>query len=435
MGKKQLNQKLLRELEEAQLTPHRAKGKGYSPYQPKSSPGAGARLGKLLLWGLLLVLLANLAGAYYRYLNRTPPTATIAQQNLGASRRDALAPTRPAPAVASAAPNLWDQENNRAVALLGSANGDLARLTEAALILERCLAAEPDNLTFKKNLAEALVRWSLAERDHPDADQKLALTRLIRAGALAPEREDIQPLIERWRRELSVEEGFAGYGSLYFQLRFDGEHSELLNSAHVLTALLDETYGDYREFFQHDPVAVSGTQIRVVIYSPEAFHRVTGLGHWAGGAFDGSVRVPIRNLTGDRPRWERTLRHELVHAFLDSLCGDGVPGWLNEGLAQWQEGDLADQLEAARQTLGQPPLQLAELRGNLGQIGEPQRIAQAYAQALLFTDFLIKRYGEWTLARLLSGIGTGQSDAAAFAEAAGLPLEEAHAFFLEGLAD
>jgi hypothetical protein len=347
-----------------------------------------------------------------------------------AARRQAADPqaASAAPAVAGQS---WNALNNRAVELLASAGQDSALLEAAAGLLEQCHGAEPEQPTFRANLAEALARWAQAERDRPEADHAAALARLERAAALAPEREDLPPLIERWRREQEAERDFARYGSLYFELSFDGEQRDLLARAVELTEILDRAYGELRERFQHDPNAARGTRLRVVIYTPDAFHAVTGLGHWAAGAFDGSVRVPIRDLDRDRPRWERTLRHELVHAFLDSLAGRGLPGWLNEGLAQWHEGELGQQLALARRALGKPPLELSELAGNLGQSGDPARIGQAYAQALLFTDFLIGRYGESGVAAMLAGIGAGQSSAEAFERALGLPLAEAHAYFLE----
>jgi hypothetical protein len=384
-----------------------------------------------------LVLVPALAFLATRLLEAPAPARQEPEPGLKtspvAARRQAAGP--PVPGAAPAAPGQsWNALNNSAVERLASAGDDVAELQAVAALLEQCHAAEPEQATFRANLAEALARWAQAERDRPGADHAAALARLERAAALAPERGDLPPLIERWRREQETERDFARYGSLYFELSFDGEQRDLLARAVELTEILDRAYGELRERFQHDPNQARGTRLRVVIYTPEAFHAVTGLGHWAAGAFDGSVRVPIRDLDRDRPRWERTLRHELVHAFLDSLAGRGLPGWLNEGLAQWHEGELGQQRALARRALGNPPLELSELAGNLGQSGDPARIGQAYAQALLFTDFLIGRYGESGVAALLAGIGAGQSAAQAFERALGLPLAEAHPYFLEQVA-
>ena len=388
-------------------------------------------------WGLLALLLvtvlALLAARPWRSGSAAPqPAAPDPAPQPPAARRAAAG--EPGPALPAARPGeSWNELNNRAVDLLAQDGAGLAEFEAAAALLERCHGAQPEQATFRANLAEALARWAMAERDRPGVDRAAALARLERAASLAPERGDLAELIERWRRELETERDFASYGSLYFELTFDGEQRDLLARAVELTEILDRAYGELRERFQHDPNQARGTRLRVVVYTPQAFHAVTGLGHWAAGAFDGSVRLPIGDLDRDRPRWERTLRHELVHAFLDSLAGRGLPGWLNEGLAQWHEGALGQQLALARRALAEPPLDLAELAGNLGQSGDPARIGQAYAQALLFTDFLLARYGENGVASLLAGIGAGSSAAAAFERALGLPLSEAHEFFLQQL--
>ena len=46
----------------------------------------------------------------------------------------------------------------------------------------------------------------------------------------------------------------------------------------------------------------------------EEFSKLTGLGHWAGGAYDGRIRVPVTDLAKEERPLVRVLRHELVHA-------------------------------------------------------------------------------------------------------------------------
>ena len=55
------------------------------------------------------------------------------------------------------------------------------------------------------------------------------------------------------------------------------------------------TYREYGVLFGHPPGGRGRSRsIAVVFYRPEGFDAVTGLGDWAGGVFDGTIRVPCR---------------------------------------------------------------------------------------------------------------------------------------------
>ncbi|MEZ6020705.1 MAG: hypothetical protein R3F17_11560 [Planctomycetota bacterium] len=94
------------------------------------------------------------------------------------------------------------------------------RFEQAVELFRRCTAAEPGEAVFVHNLAESLVRWSLADYDqHPAA----ALARLEEAIALMPDRQDLVDLAAHWRT--AVQEQTADYyedQSLHFVIRYDG---------------------------------------------------------------------------------------------------------------------------------------------------------------------------------------------------------------------
>lgn len=60
--------------------------------------------------------------------------------------------------------------------------------------------------------------------------------------------------------------------------------------------------------------------------------------HWAAATFDGQVHIPV-DAASDPVRRVPILRHELTHAFLAQAAGGRVPLWLNEGLAQYFQGE------------------------------------------------------------------------------------------------
>ena len=247
---------------------------------------------------------------------------------------------------------------------------------------------------------------------------------LERAFELAPDREGLEDRLGQWRREAEVEGGFWREGSASFELSYDGERAELLHESHRVLDTLEAAYGELREAFGRDPVVeAGGRRIRVVLYRRESFDRVTGLGDWAGGAFDGTIRVPVGDLEGKEAALTRVLRHELVHAFVQAVGGSGVPGWLNEGLAQWLEAPPAGLVAVARSRLSKATLfGLEELGGNLASWKDAEAIHLAYAQSVALCDFIAYHYGERVLFRMVAGCAQDRTVQESFEASTGVPL-------------
>ncbi|MCA9000527.1 MAG: hypothetical protein KDB61_01295, partial [Planctomycetes bacterium] len=164
----------------------------------------------------------------------------------------------------------------------------------------------------------------------------------------------------------------------------------------------------------------------------------TGIGEWAGGAFDGTIRIPVRNFRSERNRIRGVLRHELVHAFIQEVGGKRVPGWLNEGLAQYlsPEGDGARALEvqaAKRRMEGRELLAFETLTGTLAALTDPMTIRLAYDQSLGLTDWIATQYGERILVAMVTGCKEGVLPAKAFEDRLHFPLSTVMRDFADGL--
>lgn len=315
----------------------------------------------------------------------------------------------------------WAELNNRATLELAE-----GRLAVAVEMLERCHAASPEDDVFRRNLAEALVRLARAKAE--ERRLEAAIRSLERALVLAPDREDadlLARIAQRWRREVEVEEEHWTEDSDLFELSYDTRRVDILHRSQEVLDHLEESYETLASWFGRDPVRTEGRpRIRVVLYRREEFGRLTGLGDWAGGAFDGVVRVAVEDLEEERARWRRVLVHELVHAFVHELGGPAVPGWLNEGLAQLLEGrDLSLALQAADRRLGDRFFPLERLEGSLATWSDPTEIGQAYAQSLLMVQRLGEEYGEEVLRRMVVGYAEGRSAEQSFEAWASVPLE------------
>jgi hypothetical protein len=154
-------------------------------------------------------------------------------------------------------------------------------------------------------------------------------------------------------------------------------------------------------------------KIQVVVYDPARFDAAFA-GQFrfpAAGFYHGVIRV--RGDTQLTDRLSRVLHHELVHAALDAAAPTlWLPGWVNEGAAEWFEARTGGQ-----RGLGMH--QRAALAG-LAQRGEllglstlasptfagfPQRAAQvAYLQSYALIEYLARQRGERSLGNFLDAL-------------------------------
>jgi tetratricopeptide (TPR) repeat protein len=381
---------------------------------------------KSLPWSLVALALAasvGLGAFLWSRRARPAPAPEPARAPTPSAELTERRPLLPEPA-AALAPEVdalepdedWVELNNAATNELAA--GELAAAVAA---LERCHAARPDNAVFAANLAEACVRLAVAEHERGELAAALAhLARALEVGSERADRATLERLLERWRRESELAEDDWTEESSRFELAYDTDRADILHRSHEVLEHLEQSYDELVRFFGRDPLA-DAPPIRVVLYDPADFDRLTGLGDWAAGLFDGVVRVSVHDL-GAGP-WRAVLVHELAHAFVHALRGNEVPGWLNEGLAQLLEGRASDVALLRARLAGAEPFSLERLAGSLAGWQERDAIARAYAQSLVFVVYLRDTYGEEALRRMLDGGPESLSVAAAFERFTGVALE------------
>jgi len=160
-----------------------------------------------------------------------------------------------------------------------------------------------------------------------------------------------------------------------------------------------------------------GRTITVVVYDPSVFDaEFAGLLKFPAAGFYGG-RVHVRGSDRVSARLIRVLNHEHIHAAFDAEAPRLIlPGWFNEGIAEWFEASAAggsgltrseQQVLAAAAAQGQL-FSLAQLSGrSFAQMG-PGSARLAYAQSHGFIDFLARNYGkrrlkEWVSVTLRGG--------------------------------
>jgi|694.fasta_scaffold05382_4 tetratricopeptide (TPR) repeat protein len=318
----------------------------------------------------------------------------------------------------------WVEKNREGIGRLKA-----RKFAEAAQLFEACVAAVPEERVFRANAAEALARLGNEQWEQGKLEQRQAgLASMRRAAELAPDRADIRQRLDQMQRLLASEEGNWTEILEHYELSFDGERTDLVWDSLTLSPLLESIYGEYGEHFDCWPVERGREKIRVVLYNREEFHQATGIGHWAGGVFDGAVRIPVSDLKRDKREVERVLRHEIAHAFVAFSGGRAVPGWLNEGVAQWLESSdfvqRSQHVAAVRKLFGSgPKIPLQELGGSLAELKEEARIQRAYQQSLLLIDKIERDYGERVVFQMVQGCMRKQSPEQTFRERTSLELQ------------
>jgi hypothetical protein len=191
-----------------------------------------------------------------------------------------------------------------------------------------------------------------------------------------------------------------------------GEASGLRGSRHFEQQVLDELERAYDELDRWLALRPHH-RIEVVVYDPASFDAAFA-GQFrfpAAGFYHGVIRV--RGDTQLTVALSRVLHHELVHAALDAAAPTlWLPGWVNEGAAEWFEARTDGQRGLGlRQRAA-----LAELarRGELYGLTAldtpsfagfaPLAAQVAYLQSYALIDYLARQHGERSLAEFLAAL-------------------------------
>ena len=187
---------------------------------------------------------------------------------------------------------------------------------DARAALERALGLDPTLASAREILGLALYR----------SGDVLAAVRAYERLPNTPEYEQARLRLERWRREADLHGRMTSVAGAWFTVSFEGEADAEL-AARALASIERAA----------DRIGLSCPRIRPnrsrsCSTRAEQFRDITRAPIGAGGAYDGTVRVPMRGALANPRNWtacSRTITHAIVH----SLAPRNVPAWLHEGLA------------------------------------------------------------------------------------------------------
>ncbi|HEY7289169.1 MAG TPA: tetratricopeptide repeat protein [Vicinamibacterales bacterium] len=283
------------------------------------------------------------------------------------------------------------------------------RPRDAALNLGAGVAAhmqgrEDDATTFLQRAVQldpTLVEAStlLGEIAYRQGNLDLAIKTYEAALTRSPKNPQLKQRLDAWKNEASAYSSFETVKDDRFAVMFEGPVEQKL-ATHATTVLGNA-------FWRIGKVigAYPSNPINVILYTQKQFRDITGAPEWAGGGFDGQIRMPVRGALQNLDEFDRLLTHELTHAILHSVASRNLPAWVNEGIAMYFEGYDAVRVERAL-AAAHLFVPLSNLRNSYGRLNADQA-AVAYAESFFAVSVLLDRIGPTGLGQLLQDLNGG----------------------------
>jgi tetratricopeptide (TPR) repeat protein len=311
--------------------------------------------------------------------------------------------------------------------LAGKFESDHGNFPQARQYYESALRFQPDNSTLLIYYAATLLQTGLAPQalpyaeravhaapDSPDALAMLGFAQFAsdhtpdairswkKSLALRPD-ATVSKYLERAERESKAESDFSQRESSHFNLHFEGkETSETFRRD--LLATLDADYDDLARDFSYWP----RNNIAVTLYTQQTFFDVTRAPSWSGAINDGKLRIPVNGVSNITPELARVLKHELTHSFVAQMSSNRCPTWLNEGIAQLEEGKSSSSNgHALAQLFGAgAEIPFNMLEGSFMNFSGPEA-GTAYAESLAAVEYIHDTYGMGDIQRIFERLSQG----------------------------
>lgn len=152
---------------------------------------------------------------------------------------------------------------------------------------------------------------------------------------------------------------------------------------------------------------------------------------WTGGQAYSDFSIVIMGLSGSDSTWDQnTIIHELTHILVGQFtfsCIGTLPGWIEEGLAMFSEGELASSMQSQLDEAikNDSLISIRSLNGGFSEL--PDKANLSYSQSYSIIRFLIDTYGQEKMTQLLLAL----QDAKPIDDA----LLEVYGYETEGLED
>lgn len=195
--------------------------------------------------------------------------------------------------------------------------------------------------------------------------------------------------LKKLKEEMKISQDFYKTNSSHFKIEFDGE---ALNPS-ITNNIINELEEIYKEltttlnYYPKEPIAV-------IFYTNKDYKIIRKGPDWSSGVYDGKIRIPAKGINFNEYLIP-LLKHEFTHAIVSQKTNNNAPAWLQEGLAEYFEGE---KLNESKDFLKLPKIEY--LTGSFSSL-DSQQARLAYGKSLSFINFLIEQYGIWKILMFL----------------------------------
>lgn len=257
-------------------------------------------------------------------------------------------------------------------------------------------------LDLKSDSPEILYFLGLVEYETENRVQAMEMWET--ALSLSPGRKEIVDLLAKARKETAVESSMDRGHSSRFDLSYDPgvDTSFALAILDVLESAANLVGAELGLF----PEA----RVPVAIYKKKDFKSVTDSPDWAGGFYDGKIRLPFGAYKEITASIRGVLFHEYAHVVVFEITRGNCPLWLNEGIAEMfgrmqYNLPMAEFASAAR---SKGFTDFKKLESGFNSLSTAEA-SLAYQQSYALVNFMVTNYGWHSIRQLLSLLGKGAS--------------------------
>ena len=247
------------------------------------------------------------------------------------------------------------------------------------------------------------IYTELGNRSLNSGDRESAAGYYGKALALDPSDERLSSTVRKLRKDNEFEGRMGRNDGAHFLIRFDG--GENATAGYLIGILLEEAYskvGSDLNFYPDD-------RVEALLYSRENFRDITRSPSWAGALFDGRIKIPAGGINEKTAELEKVVFHEYTHALVKRLSKGRAPTWLNEGLAEYEEGrDISGYDDYLKRVAMTGKVRLRHLEGSFMRL-DPRSAELAYLISLSATRYIIREFGVFSVKRILENLGEGMT--------------------------
>ena len=220
---------------------------------------------------------------------------------------------------------------------------------------------------------------------------------------------------KKLEKEVSLEQNTNTFSGKHFELAYPDSFSE--EWAEELVEQLENAYEEVGSKLNFYPEQ----KAQVLLFQTDDFKMVHDLPDWAGGVYDGRIKLPLpANATP--LTLKGAILHEYTHHVIYLASQGNCPIWLNEGLAQIFEKDNDDLSEIA-DVNSDDEIKLEDIDKGFKSSPDRNTAIKLYRQSFNATCKLINEYSWNSIADILKMLSIGKNFNEASNEILGESLE------------